>query len=68
MYATILNHRPPPTNPYYTHPQPPTTTAVLQNCKKSAVTHPIEKPILLNLLNLSTIFCPMLTEETYFHL
>ena len=27
-----------------------------QNCKKSTVKHSIEKPILLNFMNLSTIF------------
>ena len=30
---------------------------VLQNSKKSAVKHSIEKPMLLNFVNLSTIFC-----------
>ena len=28
--------------------------------KKSALTHSIEKPILVNLVNLSLIFCPRL--------
>ena len=29
--------------------------------------HSIEKPILPNFVNLSTIFCPRLSEKTYFH-
>ena len=33
-------------------------TVVTQNCKKSAQEHSIEKSMLLNLLDLSTIFCP----------
>ena len=43
-------------------------TVVLQNCKKSAVKHSINKPIFFNFVDLSTIFCPRLSEETYFHL
>ena len=39
----------------------------LQNRQKSAVTHPIEKPILINFMNLSTILCPRLSEETHSH-
>ena len=31
-----------------------------KNCKKSAVTHSIEKPILVSFVNLSPIFCPRL--------
>ena len=34
---------------------------------KSAVKHSMEKPILLNLVNLSKQFCPRLSEETDFH-
>ena len=30
----------------------------LKNCKNSAATHSIEKPIMLNFVNLSTAFCP----------
>ena len=51
--------------------QPPkkqTLTVVLQNLGKSAAKHSNEKPMLLNFLNLSTIFSPMLPEERYFHL
>ena len=33
---------------------------LLENCEKLPVIHSIEKPILLNLINLSTIFCPRL--------
>ena len=32
-------------------------TVVLQNCKKSAVKYSLEKPMFLNFVNLSTIFC-----------
>ena len=32
------------------------------------VKHSIEKPILLNLGNSSTIFCPRLPKQSYFHL
>ena len=35
------------------------------NCEKSPVKHPIENPILLNFVNLSTIFCPRL-QKLYF--
>ena len=31
-----------------------------KNCKNSAKRHSIEKPILLNFANLSSIFCPRL--------
>ena len=31
------------------------------------VRYQLEKPILLNLVNLSTIFSPRLPEEAYFH-
>ena len=41
---------------------------VLENSKKSVVKHPIEKPVLLNFLNLSTILSPRLPEKTHFHL
>ena len=40
---------------------------LLKNCKKSAVNHCIEKPILLNFINLSPTFCPTLSEETDFY-
>ena len=43
-------------------------TKLTQNCKKSAVEHSIEKFMLLNLLDLFTIFCPRLSEEIYFYL
>ena len=33
---------------------------VQENCEKSALRHSIEKPILLNFVNLSTIPCPRL--------
>ena len=42
-------------------------TVVLQNCEKSGVKHSIEKAILLNLLDLPTIFCPSMPKETNFH-
>ena len=35
----------------------------VKNCKKSAVKHSIEKPILFNFVNLSPTFCPRLLEE-----
>ena len=38
------------------------------NHENSAKKHSIEKHILLNFLNLSTMFCPRLSEETHFHL
>ena len=34
--------------------------------QKTAVKHSIEKPILLYLVNMSSIFCPRLSEETNF--
>ena len=37
------------------------------NCKISAVRHYIEKPILLNFVNLCTTLCPRLSEETDIH-
>ena len=43
-------------------------TVVLQNWEKSAAKHFIEKPISLKFVDLSKIFCPRLSEETYFHL
>ena len=39
-----------------------------KNCKKSAVKHSIEKPILFNFVNLTPTFCPRLSEETGCHL
>ena len=38
-----------------------------KNGKKSAVKYIIEKPIFLNFVNLSTTFCPGLSEETKFY-
>ena len=35
-------------------------TVVLQNCEKSGVKYFTEKPMLLNFVGLSTIFCPRL--------
>ena len=35
--------------------------------KESAVKQSMKKPILLNLVNLPTIFCSRLFEETQFH-
>ena len=35
-------------------------TVVLQNCEKSAVEYSIGKPMLLNMLDLSIIYCPTL--------
>ena len=42
-------------------------TVLLHNFKKSAVTHSIEKPMLLNFVDLSTIFCPRLQEIHCFY-
>ena len=41
------------------HPKPNLTFS-LKNCKKSTVKHSIQKPILLNFLNLFITFCPRL--------
>ena len=49
-------------------PKKQVLTVVLQNCEKSGVKHSIKKPMLLNLLDLLTIFCPSMPEETNFHL
>ena len=40
---------------------------VLQNCKKSAVKHTVEKPMWFIFIDLSTVFCPWLTEGKYFY-
>ena len=40
----------------------------VKNRKISGVKHFIEKPILLNFVNLSTAFCPSMSKETNFHL
>ena len=40
---------------------------LVKNCKKSAVKHSIEKPILLHFVNLSPTFCPRFSEETNVH-
>ena len=42
------------------HPKAKFWHFLVNSCKKSAVKHTIEKPILLNYVNLSTIFCPRL--------
>ena len=39
---------------------------LVKNRKKSAVKHSIQKPILLNFLNLSRTFCPKLKEVRFF--
>ena len=39
----------------------------LRNFKKSAVKHSTERHILLNVVILSTNFCPRLLKETHFH-
>ena len=44
--------------------QPPTNfDSCATNCQKSAVKHAIAKPILLNFVDLSTIFFPRLQSE-----
>ena len=40
---------------------------LVKSWKKLALKHSIEKTILLNFVNLSTTFCPRLSEETDFH-
>ena len=42
------------------HPKAKFWRFLVKNCKKSAVEHSIEKPILLNFVNLSPTFCPKL--------
>ena len=42
-------------------------TVVLKNCKKPAVKHCKKILMLLNFVDVSTIFYPRLSEETYFH-
>ena len=42
------------------------STVVLENCEKSAAKHSKETPILLNLMDLSTIFCRSLNATKYF--
>ena len=39
----------------------------VKGCKKSALKHSTEKPILLNFVSLSTTFCQILSEKTDFH-
>ena len=46
-------------------PKKQTLAAVLQNCEKSVVKYFIQKLMLLNFVNLSTIFHPRLSEETH---
>ena len=40
---------------------------MVKNCEKSAVKDSIEKPILLDFVNMSPTFCSRLPEETDFH-
>ena len=42
------------------HPKAKFWRFSVKNCKKSAVKHSIEKPILFNFVNLSPTFCPRL--------
>ena len=42
-------------------------TVLLENCKKSAGKHDIEKPILLYFWNVPTKICLELSEESHFH-
>ena len=42
------------------HPKAKFRCFLVKNCKKSAVKHSVEKPILVNFVNLSTAFCPRL--------
>ena len=49
------------------HPKARFWRFLVKNYKKSAVKHSIEKPILLNFVNLSPTFCPRLSQETDFH-
>ena len=41
---------------------------VLQECQKLAVNNSMEKPVVLSLVDFSTIICPRLSEEIYFYL
>ena len=41
--------------------------SLAKNCKKSAVKHSIDKPILLKFINLSPTPSPRLSEGTYLH-
>ena len=49
------------------YPKPKFWGFLVENCKKSAVKHSIEKAILPNFVNFSPIFCPRLSEQTDFH-
>ena len=49
------------------HPKTKFSRVLVKNSKKSTVKHSIEKPIFLNLVNLSRTFCPRLSEERNFH-
>ena len=40
------------------HPKAKLSRFLVKICKKSQVKHSIEEPILLNFMNLPTIFCP----------
>ena len=46
---------------------PATQRSNFDSCAKKLLKHSIEKPILLNFVSLSTIFCSMLSQKTYFH-
>ena len=48
------------------HPKAKFWRFLVKNCKKSAVKHSIEKPILLDFVNLSPTFCPRFSDKTDF--
>ena len=45
----------------------PSRQPLVKTCRKSAVKHSIDKPVLLNFVNMSPTFSPRFSEETYFH-
>ena len=45
------------------HPKAKFLRFLVNNCKKSAVKHSIENPIVLNIVNLSLTFCPRLWKK-----
>ena len=49
------------------HPKAKVWRFLLKYCKKSAVKHSIEKPILLNFMSFSPTPCPRLLEKIDFH-
>ena len=49
------------------HPKAKSWSFLVKNCEKSAVKDSIEKPILLDFVNMSPTFCLRLSEETDFH-